>query len=471
MSDSAFESYYRDIFTDLKVDREESEDIIIKYRDANIPPDKLLALRSLAFRIGCEFLSDSTDSNTSLLRSINAVVHALETTRMLPKAQTKAWGEEVFDESKLESLYRKIFSDLVVDREENQELMAFFKDTPPPKSKLRWTRSSAFRIGSEFLSNDDKDKNTSLLRCINAVVHVFEINCLLPKSYTLNTKPFNMNASISEAVQHLWELDVNRATAGRDYKINVQSGKKPYKRADDCPDPLFTFVDTKNLFQRSTYKAFIALLDNYEAKTGVTEKVTSKESKENWAFLNAIMQTGPMQFCHKYCCANNSEVPSDADEFKNLLKKIWFDLYYRERGGGRDSSGFEHVFVGEIKNDQVTGFHNWIQYYLEEKKGTVDYKGYIKPRNRNSAETNADDNVLTLQFTWNGYEKFVGTDFIGVSPEFEMALYTMCFLVGKETNVVELNTGTDVFELIVKVFTMARNKIGTCYIEATGHFD
>ena len=43
-----------------------------------------------------------------------------------------------------------------------------------------------------------------------------------------------------------------------------------------------------------------------------------------------------------------------------------------------DSSGFEHVFVGETRGDsEVIGFHNWIQFYLQEKAGYVDYQGYI----------------------------------------------------------------------------------------------
>ena len=33
-----------------------------------------------------------------------------------------------------------------------------------------------------------------------------------------------------------------------------------------------------------------------------------------------------------------------------------------------DSSGFEHVFVGEEKDGVIVGLHNWIQLYLEEKK-------------------------------------------------------------------------------------------------------
>lgn len=42
-----------------------------------------------------------------------------------------------------------------------------------------------------------------------------------------------------------------------------------------------------------------------------------------------------------------------------------------------DSSGFEHVFVGETRGGRtVIGFHNWIQLYLQEKLGHVDYKGY-----------------------------------------------------------------------------------------------
>lgn len=42
-----------------------------------------------------------------------------------------------------------------------------------------------------------------------------------------------------------------------------------------------------------------------------------------------------------------------------------------------DSSGFEHVFVGETRGGRtVIGFHNWIQLYLQEKLGHIDYKGY-----------------------------------------------------------------------------------------------
>ncbi len=78
-----------------------------------------------------------------------------------------------------------------------------------------------------------------------------------------------VDITISEAVQQLWDLDVNRLDPNEDYKVNVQGGKKPYWKDDNADDPLFTFVD-KSALRRPTYRAFIALLDNYTAEVGVT---------------------------------------------------------------------------------------------------------------------------------------------------------------------------------------------------------
>ena len=127
----------------------------------------------------------------------------------------------------------------------------------------------------------------------------------------------------------------------------MTQGKKPYWKEDKAEDPLFSYVDTQAL-RRPTYSAFIALLDNYSAETGVKEVVTNQERAEVKRFLRVIMETQPMQFCHRFCRSKKPDlVPSDRDGFIALLQKIWFDLYRRD--GTTDSSGFEHVFVGEIK--------------------------------------------------------------------------------------------------------------------------
>ena len=60
-----------------------------------------------------------------------------------------------------------------------------------------------------------------------------------------------------------------------------------------------TFIQFQSL-SGPTYKTFIALLDNYESETGLEEVVTEKEHDENWAFLDAIMETNVMKIAHRF---------------------------------------------------------------------------------------------------------------------------------------------------------------------------
>jgi len=123
---------------------------------------------------------------------------------------------------------------------------------------------------------------------------------------------------------------------------------------------------------------FVALLDNYKAATGVSEEVTPEEVKENRDFIDAIMETKVMKRTHEYL-ATCGKAPNHVGEFKRYIYDIWFKLYRRTKGSrALDSSGFEHVFVGETRDKEPIGFHNWIQFYLEEKAGKVDYQGYIQ---------------------------------------------------------------------------------------------
>lgn len=70
-------------------------------------------------------------------------------------------------------------------------------------------------------------------------------------------------------------------------------------------------------------------------------------------------------------------VTADPSSHRELLKTIWFNLY--SRGGGKiGSSGFEHVFLSEVKNGTVMGLHNWIYLSEVEKSGDLDYKGWTK---------------------------------------------------------------------------------------------
>ena len=317
----------------------------------------------------------------------------------------------------------------------------------------------------------------TLISCSLSLSHTqIHTHLFSPRPYVLpqaKVDSFGLDVSLAEAAQHLWDVDYNRVNHGEDYTVNVQGGKKPWYKGDEADYPLFSSVNTTTLRSRATYRTFVALLDNYIAETGVSERVTDSERREIREFLDAIMNTAPMQYCHKYCHAHKPDVvPASLSGFKKLLQKIWFDLYRRNRNGRNDSSGFEHVFVGEIKDGKVSGMHNWIQLYLEERKGDLDYQGYIKPKSRNDAPTDGDDRILTLQFLWKGVPKSVGSSFMGTSPEFEMAIFTLCFLAGEEENVVVINTGEgEEYEVKIKCFTMARDKIGTSFPEALSHHE
>ena len=43
---------------------------------------------------------------------------------------------------------------------------------------------------------------------------------------------------------------------------------------------------------------------------------------------------------------------------------------------------FEHIFVGESKQGNIQGLHNWLQFYNLEQQGSLDYRGYIFPRHK-----------------------------------------------------------------------------------------
>lgn len=228
---------------------------------------------------------------------------------------------------------------------------------------------------------------------------------------------------------------------------------------DKARAPLFTYVNEEKLKGIETYLHFINLLDNYEVSTGVSETVTSEELQENRLFIDSVMETDVMKCAHKYL-VRKGQSPSDPGQFKRQLYDIWFRLYHRDRSGGEDSCGFEHVFVGETKfGQEIMGLHNWVQFYLQEKHDHIDYKGY---KARDGKDTpDEDDHVLNLQFSWKGLVKPVGGCFIGVSPEFEVALFTIIFLMSTEkmTSVV---AKVDEYVLELVVYRHGRS-IGTSF--------
>lgn len=197
--------------------------------------------------------------------------------------------------------------------------------------------------------------------------------------------------------------------------------------------------------------------------------MTREEVREEFEFLDACLDTRVMRTLIDFLCRKGLLKTDDPQYFRRILHRMWFALYpraYRAMG----SCAFEHVFLGEVKDGKVQGFHNWLFFLLEEQRGDVNYYGFSKGfsfgRNRGG--------IIKTIFEWEGKVKPVGTVylfssgtapkvdtvvetrisitiacnvtsiylkvssvFIGLSPELELALYTLCVLLcpGKPVNI------------------------------------
>ncbi|KAG7326095.1 hypothetical protein KOW79_009496 [Hemibagrus wyckioides] len=241
-----------------------------------------------------------------------------------------------------------------------------------------------------------------------------------------NCSESSTRASDSEIVdvsEVLYSLDSNKASVSElviDPQTLINHSDTGNKN-DLSPLPLFVYVDEASLFSRPTYAALIALLDNYEKKTGVSENFSSSQVQEQENFLKETMKNtelGRELFSFFY----TKGYYTSWEEFLYDLRMMWFGLYSRS-SGSLDSSGFEHIFAGEIKNGKVSGFHNWVRFYLLEKLGLMNYYSY----SYDGPWTSYPD-VLGTQFMWDGYYKQIGSALIGSSPELDLALYTLCYV-------------------------------------------
>ncbi|XP_047439186.1 uridylate-specific endoribonuclease A [Mugil cephalus] len=231
------------------------------------------------------------------------------------------------------------------------------------------------------------------------------------------------DSEIKALSETLYALDSNKASSSQ-LIIDSQSlvtSSQTSSQTDLSSKPLFRYLDEETLFTKPTYAALLAVLDNYQRMTGQTESFTSQQLAEQDTFLKETMSNTELGR-ELYAFLNNKGYYASEAEFIQDLKMMWFGLYSRYNGK-MDSSGFEHIFAGEIKGGKVSGFHNWIQFYLLEKSGQLNYYSH----SFNGPWTSYPD-VLGMQFMWEGYFKQVGSAVIGSSPEFDLAIYSLCYI-------------------------------------------
>lgn len=306
------------------------------------------------------------------------------------------------------------------------------------------------------------------------------ISCLLRIIAEIEnwSAPVNPTAAeldnLSAACSRIWTLDTHRLVPGRDYVINLQRGKTTVTDlSDSSKKSLFTSVEPYAL-DKPTFKAFMNLLDNFNASSRQEEIFTDEEKKEEITFLQLCLDTACMQYVHQYLIKQNKANP-DRENFIRQLRKLWFGLYKGDDIAYNTSCGFEHIFLGEVDpvRGVVSGCHNWIHIYQQELAQNWNYYGFIESSSSYSVDTTGcgiatvqpceKDQLITMQFEWLKAMKLVSSSFIGTSPEFELAIYTLCFYHENEVNT--LDCGPYQITMTSKKIIMPDKTIciSTCY--------
>lgn len=219
--------------------------------------------------------------------------------------------------------------------------------------------------------------------------------------------------------EHLFTLDSNNA--GRWIRLDLQKRTHFNNSNDEAPNILFHLK--REVFTIPTVSRIIKLYDNYELNSFHNEVVTNEEKQEETTLLETILNTSVMNDT-KLFLQSQGLIANNNQAFKKALADIWFTLYSRGRNK-IGSSAFEHIFLAELKNQNIAGLHNWLYFSYEENLGHVNYLGWLK---KLEFPSKVGSGVIKLKYSWGSSLKHSGSLFIGTSPELEMALYTVCFL-------------------------------------------
>lgn len=288
----------------------------------------------------------------------------------------------------------------------------------------------------------------------------------LPSTQTTTSSVYSSNPTYSKGNQvtdddlvklseSLFIKDNNNAF--RYINLNLQKQTTGSNKKDESPQPLFTV--NSQAFDIPTIAKVITIYDNYKLDTRENEYISPAQRNEESLLVDTFLSTNVMSAAMRFL-ADKGFIAKDYYAYKDALRKIWFNLY--SRGDGKiGSTGFEHVFLTELKlGTEVSGLHNWIYFNAEEVKKRANYLGYIK-----KVDLGDKAAILSVHSTFNGIDKPLTTIFVGTSPELEMALYTVCFYVRSDKSC-PVSLGGSKFNIITHKFKYRGNElIGSAYPE------
>lgn len=298
---------------------------------------------------------------------------------------------------------------------------------------------------------------------------------------------------MSDVYQDLWNTDneklpvavpSNGGWSPQDAPIRLdeQVAAAGSSQRDLATRPLFNWVDDTRL-RNGQFRHFIQLLDNYAVSFRDPEVTNPQEDQEIDAFLSAVQSSAPFNVALQYI-SGTLGFGLDANGLIREMKKLWFESYtnYYQGVSTHHCSGFEHAFVGEGKFDrrgltgeskgEISGYHSWIKFYLDESLGRVNFLGH--KYGLRGIDGSLNPNVVTLQMIWNHMDlqgdlrvqlfKDKGGFFVGTTPSCEMLMGTVAYyesvrgLVPSQKRRIEI--GGEAYDLVIYRETLQEGRLG-----------
>lgn len=278
----------------------------------------------------------------------------------------------------------------------------------------------------EMLNTDPYNYNLikELSRITKYTNGFLKINDIHP-DYFFGAKYFNANDcdDINILIEKMNIFDENHFINIVDYKLNLQEQITTNSLSDNSPYPLFTYVNEAK-FKLPTYRYFFKLYSLFIDDLGKKEIKTKFKKYLIDKFISKICNT--KIFIYLFYILQHKKIIKHYCDLPEYIYNLWFKSY--SKIGIDDSSLFEHMFIGEKSRNNISGFHNWIKFYNEEKIGKMNYFGYIK----------YIKNIIFIKFSWEEQIKVIGSFFIGTSIEFEIAFYTLLYVYSENKEKIEI---------------------------------
>ena len=248
---------------------------------------------------------------------------------------------------------------------------------------------------------------------------------------SLNDLKTNLDVDIQILQDEVYELtetmlqhDYNNCA--KYFSYNLQNKRK--KNQDVCDEPLFLNVKQK-LWSVDTLRRLVALHDNYEPNPLIIENVTKQELDEEIDFLASCFNTSVMNLLCAFFIKH--KIIKSKLYWREIFRELWF-----KRWTSDGSCAFEHVFLGEFgsRGSRVNGVHNWVFFLLQERSNKLNYYGFDQALDfGKNKKGDCRGGIITSSFEWNEngwkYMKSYSGMFIGFSPEMELALFTLAYLL------------------------------------------